>query len=102
MTRVLHVLVCPKYGGVLTACYSKGNGGYYVYYKCPHCHKFNYNANKANNRFVEYIKKLKPKHSALALYEEIVSDLRKENSRDKILEIRKLQNELLREKVRLD
>lgn len=95
-------LVCPKCGGVLTACYSKGNGGYYGYYKCPHCHKFNYSAVKANNKFIKYIRELIPKHSALALYEEILNDLRKENNIDKTREIKKLQRELLTENNRIE
>ena len=88
-------LVCPKCGKVLTACYSQGNGGYYGYYKCPHCHKFNFSAIKANRKFVEYVRQLKPKESAWLLYEEILSDLKKdENKADIRKEIRKLQGEL--------
>jgi site-specific DNA recombinase len=95
-------LVCPKCGRILTACYSRGNGGYYGYYKCPHCHKFNFSAIKANNKFLEYIRRLKPKESALALYEEILNDLRNENKADVKKEIGKLQDELIIEDGRMD
>ena len=95
-------LICPKCKGVLTACYSKGNGGRYGYYKCPHCCKFNYSAIKANTKFIEYIRKLKPKDSTLELYEEIVNDLRKTNSKDRLKEIKTLQTELLKEEERLE
>jgi DNA invertase Pin-like site-specific DNA recombinase/phage FluMu protein Com len=95
-------LVCPKCGGVLTACYSKGNGGYYGYYKCPHCNRFNSSAIKANQKFVEYIRQLKLKESALALYEEILKDSKKERTAEVNKEINKLQSELLVEDSRLD
>ena len=94
-------LVCPKCSGVLTACYSKGNGGYYGYYKCPHCNRFNASAIKANNKFIDYIRELKPKESALALYEEILSDLKKERNSEINKEIEKLKGELLNEDHRL-
>ena len=95
-------LVCPKCGGVLTACYSKGNGGYYGYYKCPHCNRFNSSAIKANRKFVEYVRQLKPKESALAIYEEILKDSKKERTAGIDKEIKKLQSELLIEDGRLD
>jgi site-specific DNA recombinase len=95
-------LVCPKCGGVLTACYSKGNGGYYGYYKCPHCNRFNSSAIKANRKFVEYVRRLKPKESALALYEEILKDSKKERTGEIDKEIKKLQSELLVEDGRLE
>jgi len=95
-------IVCPKCGGILTACYSKGNGGYYGYYKCPHCNRFNASAIKANSRFVEYVMQLKPKESALALYEEILADLKKGNMADTEKEIQKLNDELVVENQRLN
>ena len=95
-------LICPKCGGVLTACYSKGNGGYYGYYKCPHCNRFNSSAIKANRKFIEYVRQLKPTESALALYEEILKDSKKERTSEIDKEIKKLQSELLVEDGRLD
>jgi len=95
-------LTCPKCGGVLTACYSKGNGGYYGYYKCPHCNRFNLNATKANRKFIEYIRQIKPKESVLTLYEEILNDLKKEKRADISKEIEKLKRDLMIEDQRLE
>lgn len=63
---------------------------------------FNYSAIKPNTKFIEYIRKLKPKNSALELYEEIINDLRKTNSKDRLKEIKTVQIELLKEKERLE
>ena len=95
-------LACPKCGGMLTACYSKGNGGYYGYYKCPHCNKSNFNATKANSKFIEYVRQLKPKESVLTLYEEILDDLKKEKRADIVKEIEKLKRDLIIEDQRLE
>ncbi len=95
-------LTCPKCGGILTACYSKGNGGYYGYYKCPHCNRFNSNATNANRKFVEYIRQLKPKESVLALSEEILNDMKKERRADITKEIEKLKGDLIIEDQRLE
>ena len=94
-------LVCPHCGGVLTACYSKGNGGLYGYYKCPHCNKFNYSAIKANEKFVKYVKQLIPNDSILELYKEIIKDLKNENKSEILKEISKLKNDLTTEENRL-
>lgn len=94
-------LVCPHCGGVLTACYSKGNGGLYGYYKCPHCNKFNYSAIKANEKFVKYVKQLIPNDSILELYKEIIKDLKKENKSEILKEISQLEKELIIEEKRL-
>lgn len=69
---------------------------------CPLCKKFNYSAVKANNKFIEYIRKLKPKDSALALYDEIINDLKQDKSKDRNNELRNLQNDLLKESDRMD
>jgi DNA invertase Pin-like site-specific DNA recombinase/phage FluMu protein Com len=95
-------IICPKCGGILTACYSKGNGGYYGYYKCPHCNKFNASAIKANSNFIEYVRQLKPKESALALYEEILADMKKGKVADKNKELQLLHDELMVENQRLN
>ena len=94
-------LVCPHCEGVLTACYSKGNGGLYGYYKCPHCNKFNYSAIKANEKFVKYVRQLIPNDSVLELYKEIIKDLKKENKSEIMKEISQLEKDLITEEERL-
>lgn len=61
----------------------------------------NYNAIKAITKFLEYNRKLKLKDSALELFKEIINDIRKTNSKDRLKEIEILQTELLEEKERL-
>lgn len=80
----------------LTAHYFIGNGVIYEYYKCPHCKYFTHKANKANAKFIEYIQKLKAKNSILALFDDIISNLRKNSNNYRLQEIRTLQKEFLR------
>jgi site-specific DNA recombinase len=69
-------LKCPHCGKKLTACYSRGNGGEYPYYKCHYCHKFNANATKANELFVDYIRTLKPNDAVLKLYVKVFAEIK--------------------------
>lgn len=74
-------LKCPHCGKKLTACYSCGNGGEYPYYKCVGCNKFNANATKANELFIEYIRTLKPNEEVLKLYAKVFAGIK--SDRDK-------------------
>ena len=74
-------LKCPHCGKKLTACYSRGNGGEYPYYKCHSCNKFNANATKTNELFIEFIKTLKPKKDVLNLYSKVFAQIK--SDRDK-------------------
>ena len=74
-------LKCPHCGKKLTACYSRGNGGEYPYYKCHSCNKFNANATKANELFIEYIRTLQPKQEVLNLYSKVFAEIK--SDRDK-------------------
>ncbi len=74
-------LKCPYCGKKLTACYSRGNGGEYPYYKCVGCNKFNANATKANESFIEYIRTLKPNEEVLKLYAKVFAEIK--SDRDK-------------------
>lgn len=70
-------LVCPVCGHVLTGATSKGNGGHYTYYFCGGDHKhLNKRAEDVNKGFVDYTSKLKPNKAVLALYNEILNDVR--------------------------
>lgn len=73
-------LVCPVCGHVLTGGESRGNGGLYPYYFCSHEHKhLNARAENVNSAFVKYVSQLKPNKAVLALYNEILEDVRGEN-----------------------
>lgn len=76
-------LKCPICGKKLTACYSRGNGGEYPYYKCVGCNKFNANATKANEIFIGFIRTLKPNEEVLNLYSKVFSEIK--SDRDKNL-----------------
>lgn len=76
-------LKCPHCGKKLTACYSRGNGGEYPYYKCHSCNSFNANATKANELFVQFIRTLKPNKDILKLYSKVFAEIK--SDRDKNL-----------------
>ena len=75
-------LKCPHCGKKLTACYSRGNGGEYPYYKCHSCNKFNANATKTNELFIEYIKTLKPKTGVLQLYSKVFAAIKADRDKN--------------------
>jgi DNA invertase Pin-like site-specific DNA recombinase len=88
-------LTCPICGAKLTGSKSKGNGGYYHYYHCSHDHKHaNYRADEANKGFVQYVSKLKPNAAVLALYNEILQDVRGEKVKANHLQADKLQKDV--------
>lgn len=74
-------LVCPICGHAITGAATTGNGGKYNYYFCNGDHKhLNVRAERVNNGFVEYVSSLKPNEPALALYNEILNDVRGERT----------------------
>ena len=87
-------LVCPVCGHVLTGAFSKGNGGRYGYYFCNDEHKhLNVRAEIVNEGFAQFVSTLKPNKAILALYKEILNDIRGENVRGLEAKATKLQNE---------
>ncbi len=88
-------LICPVCGSVLTGSRSKGNGGYYNYYHCSSNHKHaNYRAEEVNKGFVQYVSKLKPNEAVLALYNEILQDVRGEKVKDNYQQADKIQKDV--------
>lgn len=87
-------LVCPVCGHVLTGAFSRGNGGRYAYYFCNDEHKhLNVRAEKVNEGFAKFVSTLKPNKAILALYKEILNDVRGENLRGLETKAAKLQKE---------
>ena len=94
-------LVCPVCGHILTGAFSKGNGGRYPYYFCNHEHKhLNIRAEKVNEGFINYISSLEPNKDVLALYNEILDDVRSDNLKERERQINKLESELEKLKQR--
>lgn len=70
-------LYCPVCGYKLTGAVSRGHGGQYPYYCCNHDHShLNMRAERVNESFLEYIGKLHPNKAILALYNEVLMDIR--------------------------
>ena len=94
-------LVCPVCGHILTGAFSKGNGGRYPYYFCNHNHKhINIRAERVNEGFIKYISSLEPSKDVLALYNEILDDVRSDNKKEGERKIIKLESELEKLKQR--
>ena len=94
-------LVCPVCGHILTGAFSKGNGGRYPYYFCNHEHKhLNIRAEKVNEGFINFISSLEPNKDVLALYNEILDDVRSDNLKERERQINKLESELEKLKQR--
>lgn len=88
-------LVCPVCGHPLTGATSTGNGGQYTYYFCNHDHKhLNKRAEEVNDGFVKYVSALKPNKAVLALYNEILLDIRGDKVRENKAKANKLESEL--------
>ena len=70
-------LYCPVCGYRLTGAVSKGHGGFYPYYCCNHDHShLNMRAERVNEGFLEYVGKLHPNKAVLALYNEVLMEIR--------------------------
>ena len=70
-------LYCPVCGYRLTGAVSKGHGGFYPYYCCNHDHShLNMRAERVNEGFLEYVGKLHPNKAVLALYNEVIMEIR--------------------------
>ena len=68
-------LVCPICGYRISGYRAKG--GAYSYYTCSHDHKHgNYKAENVNDGFIKYVSCLKPNKAVLALYNEVLLDVR--------------------------
>ena len=89
-------LICPVCGHALTGAVSRGNGGRYAYYNC--CEEAKHiraRAEKVNEGFAKYVGSLKPNETVLNLYEQILNDVRKEQSANVNETIAQLQNKML-------
>ena len=88
-------LVCPICGHAITGATSRGNGGRYTYYFCSDTQKHvRLRAEDVNEGFARYVSCLTPKKEVLALYNEVLKDMRGESKQERMKEVRKLREEI--------
>ena len=99
--RIFHLylrkfLTCPICGHRITGALSRGRGGkQYAYYYCNYDHTHvKAKAEEANLSFAEFVDQLRPNSAILALYNEILLDIRGEKVKENRKEADKLQSEL--------
>lgn len=61
--------LCPNCGRTVTGSESKGNGGKYAYYWCPHCRKFSVRAEKLEGAFGQLLSSMSLKTDYAKLLE---------------------------------
>ena len=95
-------LVCPICGHAITGAATTGNGGKYNYYFCNGDHKhLNVRAEIVNKGFVDYVSSLKPNEPVLALYNEILNDVRGERTKgiEKQIDTLKINIKAINERI---
>ena len=96
-------LVCPVCGCKMTGAASKGRNGYYNYYFCNNDHKHaNLRAETVNEGFAQFVSTLKPNKAILALYNEILLDVRGDGVKANNQAADKLQEQLDELNKRID
>ena len=96
-------LVCPVCGCALTGSRSKGRNAYYTYYHCNQSGKhIRVSADKVNKGFASYISTLIPNETVIDLYQEILNEMRQNNSKGRQEELKRLKGELTALEQRLD
>ncbi len=95
-------LVCAKCGGNLTGAKSKGNGGYYYYYKCQKSCKESFNAKNANEAFESYLNSFQLPDEIVKLYLAIVKDLFKNEDKNILKETYQLEKLITKAQDRID
>ncbi len=88
-------LICPLCGKKLTgsASINRAKEKYYYYHCQNHC-KARFNAKKANERFLEYLKTFDIPKDVAMLYQKIVEDVFKNKARDKEDALKRFNAEL--------
>ena len=91
-------LVCECCGKNLTGSASKGNGGTYYYYHCqPGC-KVRFKADTAHELFNQWLSAISLKPTLASLYIAIMEDVFKQNEGDRDAEIKKINEQLAKNK----
>lgn len=85
---------CPVCGNPVYGSFSQGRTKRYAYYHCNYCGKFRISADEANENMYEYLSSIKPNEAVMALYEAILLDIQKQNSKANLDEYERLNKSL--------
>jgi site-specific DNA recombinase len=95
-------LICPVCGHAITGSKSKGRNAYYTYYHCNDSKHIRVSADKVNTSFAEYVSRLVPNETVLALYGEILDEMRHQSRQEQNSKADKLKKELATQEQRLN
>ena len=95
-------LICPVCGHAITGSKSKGRNAYYTYYHCTDSKHIRVSADTVNKSFAEYVSRLIPNETVLALYGEILDEMRHQSCQKQNNEVNKLKKELAAKEQRLN
>ncbi len=95
-------LECPRCGGKLTASGSKGNGGRYYYYHCLHGCRERVKAEEVNTAFHILLKHYTFKPEVRELFQKVVMDSIKGNSKDISIRLQQIPIEIEKNKKRME
>ncbi len=95
-------LICPRCGKLLTASFSKGNGGKYAYYHCTKGCRERITASYVNISFNKLLEQFKFKDGIKDLFKKILLDKIQQSDVDKGNRLKKVDNELDKNRGRLD
>lgn len=85
---------CPVCGNPVYGSFSQGRTKRYAYYHCNYCGKFRISADEANDNMYKYLSSIKPNEAVMALYEAILLDIQKQNSKEVVDENKRLGKSL--------
>ena len=95
-------LECPRCGGTLTGSASKGSGGLYYYYHCMKGCKERISADKVNKRFIDALSMITANKNVIDTYYNIMADKFKASGKDKSDALKKLQEQIDKNRERLN
>ncbi len=85
---------CPVCGSPVYGSFSKGRNRKYAYYHCNYCNQFRISADKANENMYRFLDNIKPDKAIVALYKEILLDLKQSDNKEKQDNIKAMKKNL--------
>ena len=87
-------LRCPHCGNTVYGSFSKGRSKRYAYYHCNYCGNYRISAEDANAGMYRFLSSLRPNDAVLSLYEAILTDMTKQQTKLKKDERKKMEADL--------